>query len=750
MAARALMVLLVASGPVLAQNRRERLTRLMREAELKVEKAATEAEREETRDVVESYRHELGYRDAEGKSIGWSIGYQKSLIASLGATITEMEGNSKGGWGLLPLADDAGRAWRILAKALLERSDREPDWNERCRYGYAGMLLAHNAEVLDALLSELPKIEAVRKAVPEGDEHADRRRILNNALAGGAHALVRLCRSVSAGQTALGHGEIRDMWNRLSRIRSAAALVRGEVQDSGAEKSADEAAETAAYLERVDAVSARIDGLKASGPEMGERLAHYVAQVRFGLGVAEARPLAVSLLDHVERAVSLWESVAGSEIVSEGRRKQMEEELGAAVGRMGDRSTRDEGYRNIRDLENSDRTRRRLEGLPVVATAVKRGLWRGREWADGVLAPPGDDGEHQLAGKLRHVLDLLAWRAERLYAASKPADRYLDAAYRKGMGALASRLGAAAQGAADHSPESERLAWEAVNTINDLESVQSTDDALGRVGEHISVSDVVQKACGLVAARLFDADRGNDGAARRRLGDARDALTLVRHFCEAGLSRAGLAEAAKVSRGKYYAAYRGQSGRSLLVLKTVLEGSREERDRLRDILPLYQLTAECVILGRAEAEGDLWRCRVAKWVTLEAEGLGTLRSEARDRLGEVFSELSKGRVQDNQSLVSPIRSHELVLRTATAALLESRREAASADRLGMVLENLRRTSEGDPGREARQRWQVSWHVNQAMEACGKGYRRTGDYHAGALGRNNPLLGVALSVKGEGN
>jgi len=742
-------VLAAAVPPACGQDRRRKLTELMKETQLRIQKAVTDDEKQAAADLLESCRHELGIRDADGKKLTWDVSYHGALVTALDAKITEMEGLAKGAWGLLPLADDTQRAWRILARQLLRQADVHGDANERRRYGFAGMLLVHNADILDRLLADLPKIEAARKATPNDDQHRPRR----NTLGGGLNAagrIVTLCRRVLDGKTKMGHGELADLSNQLRRISRASQLLAEPVAAAaGASPPAATGATEDPRLKQADELEPRIKALTAAQGDVARKLAGYLDQVRIGLAHESARPLAVKLLDHVQRAVALLESISTSDVASEAYRNQVLSRLADAVNRIAAKSTRDDGYRKIRDVERDDQQRARFDALPV-AKAVKASLWQGYEWAEAAEKRPGQSPEKDLGGKLRHVLGLLAWRVERLHGEPQPADRYLAAQYRRGLKVLGDNLGQAAQPARDHLPETEGAAWEAIGTIDRLDVVRRTDAAIADARRTVSVSEPIRRACGMVASWLFDGDGGNNGRARSRLNNFRNALADLRRLHQMMLPREDRPEAARLSRGKYYSTFRAATDRALPLLKTLLEGNREEYDYLRSVLPLYRMMAEWMVLRRAQTSGDLDRCCAASSFTVDPARVYDLGRKASERLGRIFIEMAKTRREDVGPLIDPARNHEHLCRSAVAALLESMRDPNAPSRLEAVFDNLRRTSRDDPGWDIRQRWHAAWDVNQALEAYGRGYVRTGDYHARRTHGNNPLLNVPLSIDGGRN
>jgi hypothetical protein len=219
----ALLIVSAAVTPAAAQDWRERTTNLLEEAEERLVEETDEAEKQRLRRKIEYYRHGLGYRDHHGRKLLWQVSYQKRLLKPLDQEIARMESMTKGGWGLASKSDDCKRAVRIIARNLLQRSDREQDENERHRYGFGGMLLVHNADVIDALLVELPKVQEARKA--KGDAQDRGTRTLDRGL-GAANGLVDMARRIADGKMQMGHGELGRLCANLGQISAAADHAR--------------------------------------------------------------------------------------------------------------------------------------------------------------------------------------------------------------------------------------------------------------------------------------------------------------------------------------------------------------------------------------------------------------------------------------------------------------------------------------------------------------------------------------------
>lgn len=724
--------------PAVAQNRRQRLTQTLRETEMKLQKAATEAEKQNLRDQAEACRHELGAKDAAGRDLTWEISYQKTLVAQLDKEIAEMEGLAKGGWGLQPMSEDLRRGCRVLARSLVLRGGAEQDGNERNRYGFAGMLLVHNAEVLDALAGEVAVVEEARKAVPDGNEHNVRRGKLDRGL-GAARDIIDLSRRVQSGQMSVGHGELRRLADRLNRIRESVEYLKAPPPSASPPPGPSPEQQA---RRRADLLATRITAIEPHQKTMAADLLRYLDLVRFGLTQDQTRGLAMTLLGYMERGVTVCESITSSPIADEAYRDSRLETLGAAVAKMGDRATRNEGYRTLRDLENNDRIRRRLETFPT-PRPPRSAILRGVMWAQDVLRTRGDDEDHRRAGKIRGAAGQLAWRGEQFFANEKPKNRYLLAAYRHGMKELESRLYRAGETVAQHAGDAERALWDAHNTINELEGVRQTDSAMKTLARYTTVSDTIGKRSGVLALQLFDTIRNNDGPARNRLRDYRDAFTLARDFYQSQVRREDLAGAAKMTRGKYYPAFRMQAGKIPVMLMGLFEGNRDERNILRETLVAYRLTASVMILARAESDARMDLCRAGRQITMAPDRVLAVRKTVAPALGPVFAELGRLRGKELGDLIRPIRNPERVCRTAAAALRELQRDPTAADPLRRVIDNLRQTGYGDPGGETRQRWEVSWHLNQALEAYARGFPHTGDYHASRLDYRNPLYNVSL-------
>jgi len=223
MAALALTTGAVAASPAAAQSQREKTTNLMEEAQERLAEETAEAEKERLRHKIEYYRHSLGYHDQRGRKILWQVSYQKRLLKQLDGEIARMESMTKGGWGLASKSDDCKRAVRIMARNLLQRSDREDDQTERVRYGLAGMLLVHNADLIDALLAELLRIEVARQA--KSDTRDRGATTLDRGLRA-ANSLTDMARRIGDGRMQMGYGELGRLAEDLQRIRQALDYAR--------------------------------------------------------------------------------------------------------------------------------------------------------------------------------------------------------------------------------------------------------------------------------------------------------------------------------------------------------------------------------------------------------------------------------------------------------------------------------------------------------------------------------------------
>jgi hypothetical protein len=747
LAAAVLAALTLAAGPASAQDQRQRLTQRIQELTLQLEKSVNAAEKTDLEDQLEACRHELGRNDANGQKLTWTVSYPKTLCDALSAQITELEGQGKGGWGLVPLGDDVRRAWRILARTILDRAENEGDAGERERYALAGMTLVHNAELIDAAAAELTKIEAARKATPEGPEHAYRRSMLDRGLNGG-RGVIGLCRRVIGGQAQMGHGEIRELSNRLEQMRSSAEYLKNQPEPGGAAPPADNSA-VEALLKRADELSARIGKLKGASDAVKARLAKYVEMVRFGVGEDVARPMASELLGNLERAATLWESLSASEFAPESYVTSRQKQLADALALIDDRDARGQAYGRVFDLERRDLPRRRLEGTPLART-VRESLLRGYEWAEDAARTAANDEARRTPDKIQFVVNHISWKCEQLFGDPKPADRYLLTAYRNGLKELDAKMAQLVPLVVAHNPDAERVLWEADGLVNEIRSVVQTDLAIAALEPLSPVTDTVRKVCGTLAMQLFDTDPNNDNEARNRLREGRDAIDLVRAFREASLGRAEVAEAATLTRGKYYPLFRAQAGRDMQVVAQALAGSFDDRNQLRQILPAYRLMAEWGILKRAAESGELDRLRAARWLTMPSAAVDQVRQGQAETLKGLFDELARVRREDLDRVIDPVRSTERLLRTAAAALMELKRRNPAQDRWADLVDNLRRAAFDDPGQDARNRWRVSWHLNQALEARSRGYHRTSEFHVGQMQGGNPLASVPLVTKEEQN
>lgn len=725
------VALLVVVRPAEGQDPRRQATERMRETELKIEKAASDQERQALRDRLEAYRHELGYRDADNRHLQWEVSCQRQLIERLDREIRDAEGQGKGGWALVPLADDVRRAWRIIARDLLQRSDSEHNSRNRQQYGFTGILLARNADVLDALAARLTEIEAALKKLPDDDAHRDLRR----RLGGGWRAGQRfrdLGRDVRDNRQPIDFGKIDELGRRLRQLHAAVVALddMGSGSAQASEDDADDDESDAALERRMEAVRTRAKSVAETLPEVAGHVTAYLGQVAVGLEHEAARPLALELLQNLERATAAAASIAESRVLPDDERTAAVERLTGAVELIGKPDRRDDAYGELRRIERDQRQRELFDRIPASDDAC-RALWQARQWAEKKFDPKAPDSpERQLYEKTRNSLNRLAWQARD--AGDRPLldDRYLAAAVRDGRRMLTQRIERAAESARAHSAEIEQAVWDVEHVLNELNRVYDVDDSLRRAAHHAPVADALRRAAAVYARDLFDDDRSNDGYARRRLNDFRDALDLVGEFHAIAAERGDRSEAMRLSRGKYYSLQRVHASRTPLLLKSSLEGDRAESDALRDVMPVYRLTAECLALTRAEAAGTLDRLRVVERFTADPQAVSTRAAQAAQLLPEVFLALSKARPEEVDDAVAPVINAELLLRAPVVALVTVGEQ--SYDRPGALLAALRDAGQDGPPNWMRYDWAIAWHANQALAALAADYPQTAAYHTSQL------------------
>lgn len=733
----ALVIVSAAVTPAAAQNWRERTTNLLEEAEEHLAEETDEAEKQRLRHKIEYYRHGLGYRDHRGRKLLWQVSYQKRLLRPLGQEIARMELMTKGGWGLASKSDDCKRAVRIIARNLLQRSDREQDENERHRYGFAGMLLVHNADVIDALLAELPKVQEARKAKGAAQDRGTR--TLDRGLVA-ANGLVALARRIADGKMQMGHGELGRLSADLGRIR--VALDHAASGKLPALPPDPEEAQRKVAAE-INDLRQRASALGDAQAEISGLLVNYLDQARLGMSVERVRPLAEALLNNTRTAVGLAESLTAGKTGSEPYRKRMLERLIGALRRIDNPDERQNGYRDVGQTAHDDRFRREFEAMPV-AESSRANLWLGMEWIDGQMSKPAEDPLRQEADRLRGPLHSLTWRVRDLYNAREPSTSTFRTPYRKGIkffeAALASVSKQVRQPKAGTHQKCQRLH----EVINDLNTVRETGRALESLSRHMTPAVSIRSVGQQAAGKLFDNDADEDNKARDVLRSMRDAFRLLEEFHDTVLPRSSLDEASKLTRGKHQAAFSKQAGRSDSLIKAMVEKRDAERKVLNESLSLYRMTAEWIILRDASGQGDAVRLLAARHLTADPKLIEELARPAAEQLGDMFTQLPKTKPDELGRLFWPVTSRERAVRSPVLALLELRREETVVPRLVIVIDNLAGTSRGDPGGDVRDRWRVSWHANQALEAYGRGYEKTGDHHIFHLMRRNPLLRIPLS------
>ena len=270
-----ILTCLALAAPALAQDRREQLTALAEEAALQLEKTESDDARRTLRDQLESYRHELGYRDARDRTIAWTVSYTRTLIDQLDAELKAM-----------PVAPDqqtkARRAWREIARAALLRAETELDETERLRNAHAAMLLVHNADLVDPLINQWPKIDAARKALTT-DSPDDLRAKLSQA-AGGYNQLTQLATRLTSGQAKLGSTETWQLRQALERIRIGIAVADGKIV---AEETPDPDTvppeQNEQQLQHLAALRDRVAKLANLTPKPAELIQTYLPQAELGL-----------------------------------------------------------------------------------------------------------------------------------------------------------------------------------------------------------------------------------------------------------------------------------------------------------------------------------------------------------------------------------------------------------------------------------------------------------------------------------
>ncbi|HOI54686.1 MAG TPA: hypothetical protein PLP01_05520 [Phycisphaerae bacterium] len=722
-----------------AQDMRERVTALLDDAQRRLGESADELQRQQLQRHIELYKHRLGYRDFHDRPLTWNVSYQKRLVEQLDGEIARMESATKGGWGLASKGDDARRAVRIVARDLLRRADTEPDETERSRYGFAGMLLVHNADVIDPVLDALAKVTEARKAA--GDADSPERAVLGRALAG-ADSLIAMAQQVAGNQLRIGHSELWRLARDLDRLREGAAFViDGKLPPAPAETVSDDDRRKA----ECDELAGRAAALATAEPALAAHLAAYVEQARFGLTVERVRPVAEAILAHVRTALDVAESLVAGKVGSPAYRRAVLDRLAAAVAGIDQPERREAAFGEVRRIDGDDRLRRQFESMPM-ADAVKADLWLGMEWIQSQMSKPPDDQLRQEAERLRDPLQRLWWRTRDLYAATQPQNAHFKAPLAKGLKVLEAAMAQIGKDLRSPVIGIAQKCWRLDALINDLHLVRRAGcdlDALtGDAMPSSSIRSVAQQA----AAALCDDSPDNDNAARPVVQAMADAFRLLVEFHGTTIPRDGLADVNLLTRGRHAATFKKQASRCESLIKTLVEGNRQEYDVLRSTMPLYQMTAAAVVLGASGAPaGDVDRLRAARHLTADPALVRQAVRPAVDRLAEAFLQLTRIAPAELDNTVRPVAVGERLARPAAAALVELRRDAAAGSRMDLVVADLQAAARGDPGNNVRDRWLVSWHLNQAVEAYLAGYEETGDFHGDELRRRNPLLTVRLGT-----
>ncbi|MBN2584539.1 MAG: hypothetical protein JXL80_15865 [Planctomycetes bacterium] len=735
-------VVLIAPRGATAQDTRERTTNLLEEAQERLAETTDETQRQQLLRAIELHKHRLGYRDSRDRTLTWDVSYQKRLLKSLDGEIARMESATKGGWGLASKGDDCKRAVRIVARDLLQRADQEPDENERARYGFAGMLLVHNADVIDGLMGRLEKIAEARKAA--GDTETPEKDVLVGAVSG-ADSLIAMARQIADKRLRIGHGELWRLRRDLDRLRAGADFV---AEKKLPPRPADpEEAEKQRQAE-FDELARRAQALSASQPQMAGQLSGYVEQARFGVTVERVRPVAEAILAHTRIALDLAESLTAGKTGSEGYRRRTLERLVAAVAKVDDPQQRDNAYREINQVNRDDRERRNFESMPV-ADSIKADLWLGMEWIDAQMSKPADDAVRQEAERLRGPLQRLWWRTRDLYAARQPQGATFKTPYQKGLKAFEGGLALVATELRDPAIGIEQKCQRLDSLISDLHLVRETGCALDDLAVSMMPSLQIRNVGQQAAAALSDDNQDNDRAARVALYGMRDAFRLLAEFYDTALPKEILPEVNVLTRGRHQQTFKKQASRAESLIKTLVERDRQEYNVLQETMPLYRLTTEVFILGVSTTKSaDTEPLRAARHVTVDPALVNQVTQPAADQLADVFLQLTKITPADIGKTVWPIARCERTIRPAVAALLEVRRESVAARRLDIVIDDLEATARGEPGGNIRDRWYTSWHMNQAIEAYLRGYDETGDHHSYQLRYRDPLLNVPLSDKKE--
>ena len=735
-----ILTCLALAAPALAQDRREQLTALAEEAALQLEKTESDDARRTLRDQLESYRHELGYRDARDRTIAWTVSYTRTLIDQLDAELKAM-----------PVAPDqqtkARRAWREIARAALLRAETELDETERLRNAHAAMLLVHNADLVDPLINQWPKIDAARKALTT-DSPDDLRAKLSQA-AGGYNQLTQLATRLTSGQAKLGSTETWQLRQALERIRIGIAVADGKIV---AEETPDPDTvppeQNEQQLQHLAALRDRVAKLANLTPKPAELIQTYLPQAELGLQHPRARDQAIRLQQSLETAADTADTIARSTVASPEYRAAQTQRLMAALENIADPQKRDAAYREIRDQHHQDRFRRYFDQFEMTPP-LKAALWTTLELADRTANTSSNEDQKRHNADLRAALENLSWRAAQHYTQDKLADRMLAGLHARMLKALEADLIAALPAIRARNDQSAGAAWRAIGRLDDLNRLRSIDSEAQQVEEYQALPAIIRTAIGQAANMLVDNDPGNDGQGRNSLGRLLTGLRHMTEFLETARPAAWFTpEFAGPAGPRVATAWKNQHARLIPMIRTYVEQNPTERDLLVNSLPLYRLSAHLAIFRHAAADDSLQLLTVGRQFTFNPKLIVPLAElAANDLLPPLMPNVARAADKSFVDQAAPLRLRENVCRAAALALQQRRRQSDNADRLALLLDELRIAAAGDPGSN-RDRWRASWNANQAADAYRLGFTRTADFHAAEIQRQYALPAIRLLTKEE--
>ncbi len=734
-------LILSLSSAAQAQQRREQLTALMEETALKLEKSADEQERKALHDQLESYRHELGYRDAQGREVKWDVSYQHTLIARLDEQLKTPPPAGK----LLPNVQ-AKRSWRIVARQVLTQAQTENDEYQRLRCAHFAALLMHNADIIDQLLDEWPKIDAARKALAE-DAPDDLRNKLNQAV-GAYGQLSRLSTRFATGNLKLGSSEAWQVRQQLQRIKTGIDVADGKVTAEEApdpdyvppEMNEDQ-------LKRADQLQERLDRLNRQQSELAETLTSYLQQVRIGLEHPRARSLAITLLQHLQYATELAETLGTTGAAPADYRKAQLQQLSDSVQLIAKQDERQKAYNQIRQQHYQDRHRRNFDQLKF-PPSLKAALWNVYHKADS-NADSEDENQRNISRNIRGEMENVVYRAARASTKEPVQERTLAVVELRLIKALEADFAQALPVLRSFNDQSASAIWPIRSRLENIERLGRIDSDISQHETYLPLPPLLRKAFGQAASMLVDADSQNDSQARTSLIRLQNGLQLITQFHQTARPQAWFAAPMAGTAGRNIATARqAQSARLMQMIRLYVEGNNAERDALLNTMPIYRASAHLAIINKAEEEKNLHLMTVGDKLSFDPQLFRPIIERAANNLiPPLLPHLGRSADPTFAELALDLKLNEQVASAAILALQHRRRQENRPGKIDLLLNELRHTASGDVSQHV-DRWRASWHANQAADAWRQQYNLTATVHAREISNRWPLSSIPLLTKEE--